>query len=248
MELIAAHIPDVVAFCCFLVCWIGYTWFADHLPRERGNIMVAMHDLRVQWMERMLRRDVRIGDINVIGFVIRSGILFVTTSVFILAGLVTIMGALDKARGVVSELDFAVSASREMWEIKLLVLILIFIYAFFKFVWSVRQLNFSLMLMGAAPNHDEPEAPDWSTFPRRAGRLITLAVDSFNRGVRAYYFGLAALGWFVHPWVFAGASVWVVLVIYRREFRSNTLRTLTHEHGDPFHPPEDSSSQGKPSA
>lgn len=228
------YIADVAAFSCFLACWVGYTWFADHLPRTGGNIMIAMHDLRIRWMGRMLRRDMRIGDINIIGFVIRSGILFVTTSVFVLAGLMTIMGALDTARGLVSELAFAVNASREMWEIKILVLILIFVYAFFKFVWSVRQLNFSLMLIGAAPNHDEPDSPDWETFPRRAGRLISLAVDSFNRGVRAYYFGMAALGWFVHPWVFGIASIWVVLVIYRREFRSNTLHTLISEDGDPF--------------
>ena len=232
--MLSENIGDLYAFLCFLICWIGYTWFADHIRRREGNIMVAMHDVRVVWMERMLKREIRIGDVSIVSTLARSGNLFVTTSVFILGGLVAIMGALDKARSLVGEFALVVQASREMWEIKILVLILIFVYAFFKFVWSVRQFNFSLMLLGAAPLHDELDAPDRETFPRRAARVISLAVDSFSRGVRAYYFGLAALGWFVHPWVLGLASIWVVIVLHRREFRSKTLRTLGASDGDPY--------------
>ena len=238
------NIADIAAFMCFLACWMGYTWFADHVRRESGNIMIAMHDVRLQWMERMMRRDVRIGDVNIISTIARSGTLFVTTSVFILAGLMAILGALDKARALVSGMAFVVQASREMWEIKILLLVLIFVYAFFKFVWSVRQFNFALMLIGSAPLHDELDAPDRDAFPRRASRIISLAVDSFSRGSRAYYFGLAALGWFVHPWVLGLASVWVVLVLYRREFRSKTLRTLESENGDPFRPVAEDAAKG----
>ena len=49
---------------------------------------------------------------------------------------------------------------------------------------------------------------------------------NFNRGVRAYYYGLAALSWFLHPVLFAVVTVWVVAVIYRREFLSYTLELL----------------------
>ena len=242
--MLSENIGDLYAFLCFLVCWTGYTWFADHIRRRGGNIMIAMHDVRVVWMERMLKREIRIGDINIVSTLARSGNLFVTTTVFILAGLMAIMGALDKARAMVHEFALVVQASREMWEIKILVLILIFIYAFFKFVWSVRQFNFTLMLIGAAPLYDELDAPDRETFPRRASRVISLAVDSFNRGVRAYYFGLATLGWFVHPWIFGLASIWVVVILHRREFRSKTLRTLGAADGDPFRAVAEDKSKG----
>ncbi len=235
---------NLIAFLCFLVSWMGYTWFADHVRRKGGNIMIATHDLRLLWMERMLRREIRIADTNIISTLARSGNLFVTTTVFILAGLVAVLGALDKARALVSGMAFVVQSSREVWEIKILLLILIFVYAFFKFVWSVRQFNFSLMLIGAAPLYDDLDAPDRESFPRRASRLISLAVDSFNRGVRAYYFGLAALGWFVHPWVFGLSSIWIVLILYRREFRSKTLRTLGATDGDPFRPVAEDAAKG----
>jgi uncharacterized membrane protein len=44
--------------------------------------------------------------------------------------------------------------------------------------------------------------------------------------MRAYYFGLAGLAWFVHPLLFVCASLWVVLVAWRREFRSTSLKIL----------------------
>ena len=43
---------------------------------------------------------------------------------------------------------------------------------------------------------------------------------------------LATLTWFIQPWVFGVVCVWVVLVLYRREFRSVTLRALTEPGGD----------------
>ena len=54
---------------------------------------------------------------------------------------------------------------------------------------------------------------------QRRQRISTMAL-------RAYYFGLAALAWFVHPYCFMAATAWVVLVTYRREYRSHALKIL----------------------
>jgi uncharacterized membrane protein len=218
---------DFAAFAWLFVCWLGYTYFADHFRQDRRTLVSTLHEYRVLWMRRMLERDIRTGDVNIVASLIHSDSLFATTSMFVLAGLVTILGTLDRARAVVSELSFAVQASKELWEVKVLLLVLIFVYAFFKFVWSLRQFNFALVMIGAAPMPEEVNAPDRADYPERAARLITRGVNTLNRGLRAYYFGLATLAWFIQPGLFAVASIWVVLVLYRREFRSITLRTLT---------------------
>ena len=103
---------------------------------------------------------------------------------------------------------------------------MIFVFAFFKFTWSLRQFNYLLVLIGAAPLFDRIAAGDGAAAARRAARMSDLAVNHFNVGIRAYYFGLAALAWFIHPLLFMAASAWVVLVLWRREFRSNTLAAL----------------------
>jgi uncharacterized membrane protein len=61
----------------------------------------------------------------------------------------------------------------------------------------------------------------------RLARIASASAKHFNRGIRAYYFGLAALSWFVDPFSFMLLSAWVVLVLYRREFRSRLLQVLT---------------------
>ena len=48
-----------------------------------------------------------------------------------------------------------------------------------------------------------------------------------NAGLRAYYFGIATLGWFIHPLVFMLTTLAVVLIVYRREYRSHALATIS---------------------
>jgi len=41
--------------------------------------------------------------------------------------------------------------------------------------------------------------------------------------MRACYLSMTAMAWLLHPWLMVVATTWIVLVMYRREFRSNTL-------------------------
>ena len=67
----------------------------------------------------------------------------------------------------------------------------------------------------------------------RIARITSSASVNFNNGLRAYYFALAALAWFLHPWLMIVATGWVVYVLYRREFRSKTLQALVEEDASP---------------
>ena len=53
-----------------------------------------------------------------------------------------------------------------------------------------------------------------------------MAAETFNDGLRAYYFSFAAIGWFFSPLVFMVATLCVVYILYRREFRSEVLDVL----------------------
>ena len=99
----------------------------------------------------------------------------------------------------------------------------IFVYAFFKFTWSLRQFNMACVLVGAAPKVPL-EAEEESDYIERSWRVSHLAAEHFNYGLRAYYFALAAMTWFLNAWLFMGAATWVAFVLYWREFRSDALR------------------------
>jgi uncharacterized membrane protein len=216
---------DVAAFAWFVLCAIGYTLFADRW-RAAVGLMGATARHRLAWMERMLERENRIVDTTLVATMSNSVSFFAQTSIFILGGLIAVLGAQERVREVIADVPFAAASSATLWEAKIALLIVIFVFAFFKFTWSLRQFNYLVVLIGAAPLHDRVGAKEAGPAARRAARMSDLAVNHFNVGIRAYYFGLAALAWFVNAWLFMAASAWVVLVLWRREFRSNTLAAL----------------------
>ena len=217
---------DAVALIWFLIAWSGYTTFADQFSQGRVSLMTVMYDYRLKWMKESLHRDVRVADAALLSTLIRSISLFASTAIFIIGGIVAIFGGLEQVQELTKDLTYLSKTSQVMWEIKLLTLGLVFIYAFFKFAWALRQFNYMIIVMGAFPAPDHAETDEAQQIAERAARVNALAVQSFNRGMRAYYFGMAVLSWFLHPWIFMGATLFVVLVIYRREFKSKTLHTL----------------------
>ncbi len=216
---------DGAAFAWFLIAWLGYNRFADRPRTGLRTLARAVEHYRYAWMQRMLRRDNRIVDIAIVGNITRSIGFFASTTILILAGLIAILGATDKLMLIVNDLPFSVPASKLLWDSKLLLLITIFVYAFFKFTWSLRQYNYTSMMIGAAPLGNE-EGYDLEEYARRVAGAAARGTEHFNQGIRGYYFGLAALSWFIHAWLLIIVSAWIVCVLFRREFRSRTLKDL----------------------
>jgi len=200
--------------------------FADRYGWGRREMAQVMYGHRLAWMHRMLGRENRMADVNIVIAHVRSGTLFASTSILILAGIVAILGSADRLTVVISELSFAAYPSKEALELKVFALAGVFVYAFFKFAWCLRQFNYSLILIGAAPDPADADPLTRDDYALRAARVLTRATNTFNRGLRAYYIGLAMLTWFIQPWLFAASGVFVILVLYRRDFRSNTLDAL----------------------
>ena len=123
--------------------------FADR-DRDVHNLTTVMRDYRLLWMRRMLDRDIRMVDTQILGNLMRSMSFSASTTMFIIAGLVAVLGARDKAMAVLEELPFAVNSSAQLWDLKVLLLVSIFVYAFFKFTWAFRHYNYCLILVGAA--------------------------------------------------------------------------------------------------
>ncbi len=216
---------DWFALLWFLGCWFGYALYSHRRAKNNPTLSSSLSQVRNTWMYQMLQREVRIADVTSLGILQRNVTFFASTTMFILAGLLTVLGATDKAIELFNGIPLAQENTRAEWEVKLFIMVFIFIYAFFKFAWSVRQYNFAVVMVGAAPSKDT-DNEDKLEFAKWANQILTRANNSFALGLRAYSFAMAVLAWFVHSWLFVAASLWVVAVIYRREFRSQTLKAL----------------------
>lgn len=216
---------DVAAVAWLFGLWFGYTIYSERSAAAAGNLIGIMSRHREQWMMRMLGRENRMIDTQIVSSVLNNATLFASTTILILAGLFAVLGAPETVLAVVRDVPFAVTTSRALWEVKVIVMTLIFVYGFFKFAWSMRQFNYCALLIGAAPLFPEPPE-DHRGYAVAAARVASLAAKHFNHGVRSYYFAMAALSWFVNPLLLFPATVLVMLVLYRREFRSRTLKSL----------------------
>lgn len=222
------EILDWLALGWFAACWVGYTYFSRYWSRRTPRLQNAVHDYIKDWIEVLHQRDIRMVDTSVVSNIERNATFLASSNLLIIAGLLTAIGSTDKAITFISDLPFAAEVTRQSWEIKILLLLFIYTYAFFTFTWCMRQWGFVSILVGSAPLAEDETA----TQEQRAqhsntlAEVVWLAIYSFNLGLRAFYFSLALLTWFVHPLAFMLATAWVLAVLYRREFRSRTLKAL----------------------
>jgi len=165
-------------------------------------------------------------EVNIIVSFVRTAMLFVSTSILILAGCIAVLGQLESLYVVLSKLSFSRPALPELMEIQLLTLACIFVFAFFKFLWRVRLFNNALVLIGAAPQPGQCDDVIKRECPRQTALVIGRAAMNFNGGSRTYYFGLGLLPWFVHPYFLVISTIIVILDLYRRDFRSVTRQLL----------------------
>jgi uncharacterized membrane protein len=186
-----------------------------------------MHQYRDEWMERMLARDMRMVDAQVTAALQNGTAFFASTSLIAIGGALTLLHSTDEILTAVSALPFGVATTRALWDLKMLGLAVIFVYAFFKFAWSYRLYNYFALMIGAAPPRTARNTTAAQAFAHRAARLCADAGRHFNRGQRAFFFALGYLGWFLGPLPFAIATTGVVVVMWRRQFASDSRKAFS---------------------
>ncbi|WP_372525638.1 DUF599 domain-containing protein [Piscinibacter sp.] len=219
---------DWVAVVVFFGGWVGYAWFARERAGTHMSILATTNRIRRQWMLQTTYRDVRVVDGVVIQNLSTSPSFFASTTILIIGGLLATLGTTEKASELVREFPFAARTSVLVFDLKIVLMLVIYVYAFFRFTWSMRQYTFGALLVASAPEADQFEAQGLSreAFADKAGRVVGLAAETFNDGLRAYYFAFAAIGWFFSPLVFMLATAGVVYILFQREFHSDVLDVL----------------------
>ena len=219
---------DWIAFALFFPAWAGYAIFARRRVGHQPSILASTNRVRRQWMLQTTYREVRVVDGVVIQNLSTSPSFFASTTILIIGGLLAMLGTSENASTLVRDIPFAARTSNLVFDMKLLLMLAIFVYSFFRFTWSMRQYTFGALLIAAAPEAQrfEDEGLSREEFADRAGRIVGLAAETFNDGLRAYYFSFAVVAWFFSPLVFMVATLCVVYILYQREFRSDVLDVL----------------------
>ena len=214
---------DYSAFALLITLWCVIGWRIEHPSTKHPSVSVLMADYRREWMLQMITRDPRIYDATILGNLRQGTAFFASASMISIGGVLALAANKEQLIGIADDLTL----SRDpdiVWEVKLLVTLFFVTNAFLKFVWSNRLFGYCAVVMSSVPNEvDHP-----NTRPRaiQAGEINVTAAKGFNRGLRSVYFGLASIAWLAGPIALILASLVTCLVLWRREFASQSRSVL----------------------
>jgi uncharacterized membrane protein len=212
---------DDMALAIFVGAWIAYYVFVERAPAGRRSLNSIMNQYRLRWMLEMQNRENRIVDASLLGLMQTSTSFFASTALLALGGTMALLRGADDALKVFADLPLGVPASRGAFEAKVLGLTLIFGYAFFKFAWASRLFSYEAILIGATPSPGSARVEERKLTTVRAAEMNIAAGRHFNRGLRAFFFAVAYLGWFVSPYVLIAATLLTLGVMWQRQFASD---------------------------
>lgn len=237
MSLLSALSPaDLIAVSLFGFCWLAYEPVVKRLTR-RGPDLINSHMtvVRTAWMQAMARREARFLDSQLLGHVITSASFFASSNLIIIAAAA---GAMFSGGAVLRQAHAAApliaSGPTEVLELRLALIVLVLGRSLLSLIWAIRQLNYCLAAIGAAPDPNS-DPVRLQAYGEAAASVLNPALSAFNAGVRGYYFALAASSWLLGPVAFAIVTVGAVFLLVWRQVSSSSakgvrrLRTLLEE-------------------
>lgn len=214
---------DAAALVILIGGWLAIGWITEHPPRNRPSVSILMKAYRQDWMRQFVTRQPRIFDATVVDSLRQGATFLASTCMIAIGGGVALMGNSEQLQGIAGELA-VLAGPVELWQAKVMLVLLFLTNAVLKFVWSHRLFGYCAILMASVPN--DPADPDAYPRAQQAAEINIHAAKNFNRGLSSVYFALGALGWLAGPGALIAASLPTLYVSWRREFASHSRRVL----------------------
>ena len=130
---------DWLAVIAFFVAVVAYSRYADHAGDRLLN--ARMREVRARWMRRYLEREDRVLDSILTGHSINSIALFSSATLLIVVALLGVLTNADTAYRMALTSSFVTDTTKELFQVKLIGLVCVFVYGFYRFTWALLQYN-----------------------------------------------------------------------------------------------------------
>ena len=227
--LAALSTADQLALAAFLGIWLLFEVLTQHTHLKHKSLSGMMAHKRREWMLVLAERELRIVDTSILNGLQHGTAFFASTSILAIGGCFALLGSADLVVEIYQDLPLGNALNRGVFELKVLGLTVIFVYSFFKFGWAFRLFNYCSILMGAVRQPDDAPLEERRKQALQAAEMNIIASHHFTAGLRGIFFALGYLGWFIGPWLLIITTVFVVLVLARRQFRSRARAVLANE-------------------
>ena len=215
---------DALALAVFLIAWLLYQPVLKRLSRRGGVINTDMTVVRRRWMTNMAGRENRFLDSQLMGHLLSSASFFASANLIVIAAAAgALFRSADTYRSMAHLTAAAEAGPRWLFEAKLALVVVALARGLLDFIWAIRQMNYCLAAIGAAPPPSSARAL-LRDYGDAAASLLNPALSSFNNGVRGYYFSLAAAGWLLGPWAMIAGATGAVALLYWRQVASSSAK------------------------
>ncbi|MBJ3786691.1 DUF599 domain-containing protein [Devosia sediminis] len=203
-----------------LLAYFAYNIVVPLVEKRRPSLSVIMNMQRRRWVANATRRESPF-DAILSGNIMGSVSFLASTSVLLVLAVFAVFGQLPALMDALESLSLERQYSVLDVQIHLGVMLAMFVMAFFAFTLSLRQFNHFCIMLGAidrdrVTTEEEIEA---------IAQMNALGARNFNSGIRAYYFSVATVAWFVSEWLALATCLVTVLILAHREFFSSSHRT-----------------------
>ncbi len=192
-----------------------YGFAARILDTRRPSLSSLMNEKRFDWVTQASRRESPM-DAILSGNIMSSVSFFASTTALLIIALFTVIGQLNQFLPTLSELHFGTAYTELDFQVHNIVLLVLFVYAFLSFTLSLRQFNHYCILIGAL-DHTKPAPPKEV---RTIARINAMAAQSFNAGIRSYYFAIPMVAWFISSWAAIAVTFATIGLLLYREYYS----------------------------
>ncbi len=203
-----------------LVCYFAYNIIVPQVEKLRPSLSVIMNMQRRRWVANAALRESPF-DAILSGNIMSSVSFLASTAVLLILAIFAVFGQVPALMGALDSLSLDRVYTTLDVQVHLVIILTMFVLAFFAFTLSLRQFNHFCIMLGAI-DHSAPTSEEEID---AITRMNALGAKNFNSGIRAYYFSVATVAWFVSEWLPIVASLITILILAHREFFSSSHRT-----------------------
>ena len=203
-----------------LLCYFAYNIIVPQVEKLRPSLSTIMNMQRRRWVANAALRESPF-DAILSGNIMGSVSFLASTAVLLILAIFAVFGQVPALMAALDSLSLDRAYTVLDVQLHLVVMLAMFVLAFFAFTLSLRQFNHFCIMLGAI-DHSAPiseEEIDAIT------RMNALGARNFNSGIRAYYFSVATVAWFVSEWLPLVTCVITIMILAHREFFSSSHRT-----------------------
>ena len=203
-----------------LLCYFAYNIIVPQVEKLRPSLSVIMNMQRRRWVANAAVRESPF-DAILSGNIMGSVSFLASTAVLLILAIFAVFGQVPALMAALDSMSLDRVYTIVDVQLHLVVMLTMFVLAFFAFTLSLRQFNHYCIMLGAMERGGAISEQEIDAITA----MNALGAKNFNSGIRAYYFSVATVAWFVSEWLPIVACVITILILAHREFFSSSHRT-----------------------